>query len=94
VDDAMPAFVLETDSPVVQAVDASVRALTGKPVTPMAMSGTSVCKQLVEHGIPAIGWSQDGEHQAHMANERLALSEIGSFGRALGLAFLRLCRAW
>ncbi|MCX7005018.1 MAG: M20 family metallopeptidase [bacterium] len=93
-DDAMHSFVLDADNPVVQAIDASVQALTGAPVTRIAMSGTTVCKQLVAHGIPAVGWSQDGGHQAHMSNERIALSEIGLYGRALGLAFLRLCKAW
>jgi len=93
-DDAMPSFVLDPDNPVVQAIDASVHALTGAPVARIAMSGTTVCKQLIERGIPAVGWSQDGSSQGHMANERMALSEIGLYGRSLGLAFLRLCGAW
>ncbi|MCX7847581.1 MAG: M20 family metallopeptidase [bacterium] len=86
----MPPYVVEADSPLITAVDKAVRAFTGRRIECVGMSGTTVCKQLIQHGIPAIGWSQDSQHQAHMANERLALSELRTFGVVLGLAFLAL----
>lgn len=90
VDSHMPPYVLDADSPLLAAINAAVRRMRGRDVQRMGMSGTTVCKQLVAHGIPAVGWSQDSEHQAHMADERLAISELGTFGVALGLAFLAL----
>ncbi len=90
VESHMPPYVLDENNPVVAAVRTAVRAMSGRDVQRMGMSGTTVCKQLIEHNIPAIGFSQDSHDQAHMANERLALSEISTFGMALGLAFLAL----
>jgi succinyl-diaminopimelate desuccinylase len=94
VQDAQDPFVISEDNRVIQAIDASVAALTGQRCARITMNGTTVCKQLVQHNIPAVGWSMDGADQAHMANEHLALSEIPLFGTALGLVFLRLCEAW
>lgn len=90
----MDPFEIDEDNPVVQALKAAVLALSGKQTERMGMSGTTVCKQLLAHDIPAIGFSQDAEHTAHMAGERLAVSEIGLFGKALGLAFLKLGKNW
>jgi len=86
----MAPYVLDENNPVVAAVRTAVRMVSGRDVQRMGMSGTTVCKQLIEKNIPAVGWSQDSHDQAHMANERLAVSEIKTFGVALGLAFLAL----
>ena len=83
-------FVIFENSPVVNSLKTAVMELTGKEISFFGMGGTTVCKQLVEKGIPAVGFSQDGEGQAHMANERLKLSEIGLFGQALGLSIINL----
>jgi acetylornithine deacetylase/succinyl-diaminopimelate desuccinylase-like protein len=87
----MPPFELEADSPLVQAIRSATQSVTGKDVELFGMGGTTVCKQFVEHGIPAIGFSQQAHHQAHMANEHLDLDEIGLFGRVLGMAVVGLC---
>lgn len=90
----MHPFVVSKDSPLVQAARAAVSALSDKEIVRFGMSGTTVCKQLLQSGIPAIGWSQDARNQAHSANEHVAVSEISTFGQALGLAFLKLGRNW
>jgi acetylornithine deacetylase/succinyl-diaminopimelate desuccinylase family protein len=90
----MDPFEIDADNPVVQALNASVTALSATQPERMGMSGTTVCKQLLAHGIPAIGFSQDAEDTAHMAGERLAISELVLFGKALGLAFLKLGNNW
>lgn len=90
VDSHMPPYVLDANNPLVAAVRMAVRLVSGREVKRMGMSGTTVCKQLIEKNIPAVGWSQDSHDQAHMADEHLALSEIKTFGVALGLAFLAL----
>ncbi|MCK5853059.1 ArgE/DapE family deacylase [bacterium] len=83
-------FVISENNPVVNALKNAVMELKGKEISFFGMPGTTVCKQLVEEGIPAVGFSQDAEEQAHMANERLKLSEIGLFGQALGLSIINL----
>ena len=90
----MPPYMIDADSPLVGAVRAAVKELAAMDVERIGMSGTTVCKQLLTHGIPAVGWSQDGSHQAHMADEHLLLNEIPLFGQALGLAFLKLGGNW
>ncbi len=89
-DNHMLPFVIDQQSPLVRAVTEAVGALGDISAQRFGMSATTVCKQLLEHGIPALGFSQDGAGQMHIVNERLKLSEIGLFGRALGLAFLYL----
>ncbi|NLF38073.1 ArgE/DapE family deacylase [bacterium] len=90
VDTHMEPFVVERESELIRAVAAAVKAVTRRRITCFGLSGTTVCKQLVSRGIPAIGFSQDSLGQAHMANEHLRLSEIPLFGAALGMAFLAL----
>jgi acetylornithine deacetylase/succinyl-diaminopimelate desuccinylase-like protein len=89
----MDPFEIGEDNPVVQAIKTAVADVTDKEPLRMGMSGTTVCKQLLAHNIPAIGFSQNAEDTAHMAGERLKISEIGLFGNILGLAFLNLGKA-
>ncbi len=88
----MKPFLISAENPLVKSVRKAVMDLTGKEVKGFGMSGTTVCKQLVENGIPAIGFSLSSPGQAHVANERLELSEIGLFGRALGLVIMNLTK--
>ena len=73
-----------------QAIKEAVEEVTGEQPTRMGMSGTTVCKQLLANNIPAIGFSQNAEDTAHMAGERLKMTEIPLFGKILGQAFLKL----
>ena len=91
---SMQPYTIDADSPLVSAVRAAVKTVADVDVARIGMSGTTVCKQLIAHGIPAIGWSQEAFHQAHRADEHLALKEIPLFGHALGLAFLKLGGNW
>ena len=90
----MAPFLIAQDNPLVAAVAAAVKRLHRRTPKCFGMSGTTVCKQLLARNIPAVGFSQDSQNQAHMANEHLRLSEIGVFGKALGLAFLKLGGNW
>jgi len=86
----MDPFEISEDTLVVQAVKEAVKEVTDRQPSRMGMSGTTVCKQLLAYNIPAIGFSQNAEDTAHMAGERLAISEIALFGKILGLAFKKL----
>ena len=83
-------FVISDDNPLVKSIKKAVVDLTEKNTSLFGMSGTTVCKQLVEKGIPAAGFSLAAPGQAHIANENIKLSEIGLFGRALGLSIINL----
>lgn len=89
----MPPFVIETTHELIKAVTDAVGKTEGAPPTYVGMSGTTVCKQLIMHGIPAIGFSQNANGYMHMANERLDLSEIPLYGITLGIAFLEIVGA-
>jgi len=88
----MNPFEISYDNPLVRAAESAVKELTGEDVSHFGISGTTVCKQLLENDIPVIGFSQDAQGLFHQANERLALSEISLFGRTLGLTFLNLVK--
>lgn len=87
----MPPYVVEQSHALVEAVTTAVQQIHGAPPTYVGMSGTTVCKQLVSHGIPAIGFSQNAHNRMHQANEHIYLDEIPSYGIALGVAFIALC---
>jgi len=86
----MMPFVIPDDNSLIKAIQKAVADLTNKKTSFFGMSGTTVCKQLVEKGIPAAGFSLAAPGQAHIANEHIELSEIGLFGQALGLAIINL----
>ncbi len=90
IESQMTPFEISQDNPLVNAAEIAVKELTGKNVNHFGISGTTVCKQLLENNIPVIGFSQDANDLFHQANERIALSEIPLFGKALGLTFLNL----
>jgi len=93
IESQMNPFEISRDNPLVSAAEDAVKELTGKSVDHFGISGTTVCKQLLENNIPVIGFSQDANDLFHQANERIALSEIPLFGKALGLTFLNLVSA-
>lgn len=88
--DHMNAFEIDTKSELCQAAFNATRELTGEKPAFFGMNGTTVCKQLLEAGIPAIGYSSDDLHTCHTTGEHMALSEIPALGRALGLLFRNL----
>ncbi len=88
----MNPFEISHDNPLVRAAEAAVIELTGKEASHFGISGTTVCKQLLEHNIPVIGFSQDAKGLFHQANERLELSEIPLFGKTLGMTFYNLTK--
>ena len=90
IESEMKPFEISKDNPLVDATESAVKELTGKSVKHFGISGTTVCKQLLENDIPVIGFSQEGNELFHQANERISLSEIPLFGKALGLTFLKL----
>jgi succinyl-diaminopimelate desuccinylase len=89
----MPPFVVDTTHTLIKAVTDAVEKIEGTPPTYVGMNGTTVCKQLIMNGIPAIGFSQNAHGYMHMANERIELSEIPIYGITLGIAFLEIVNA-
>ncbi|MGD0113341.1 MAG: M20 family metallopeptidase [Armatimonadota bacterium] len=71
----VPALDLSTQSPLVQAVSAKVREVTGR--APLeGMSGTTHAGQFVERDIPALVFGPGKMGQAHTATEELDLSQV------------------
>ena len=71
----VPALSLPTDEPLVHAVSAAVRQVTGKaPLN--GMMGTTHAGQLAERGIPALVFGPGAMGQAHTATEELDLNQL------------------
>ncbi len=74
-DMVVPALDLRADDPLVQAVSAQVRQVTGK--APLeGMTGTTHAGPLAERGIPAVVLGPGAMGQAHTATEELDLNQL------------------
>lgn len=74
-DIVVPPLSLSSDDPLVHAVCAQVRAVTGRaPVE--GMSGTTHAGQLAQRGIPALVFGPGAMGQAHTATEKLDLVQL------------------
>ena len=76
----VPGLSLSADDPLVHAVGARAREVTGK--SPLdGMSGTTHAGQFVERGIPALVFGPGKMGQAHTATEELDLTQVEQAAR-------------
>ncbi|MFH1022668.1 MAG: ArgE/DapE family deacylase [Planctomycetota bacterium] len=87
----LPPVALPASSPVVRVIRDSSRRVLGREPRLIGLSGTTVAKQFMEHGIPAVGFSPGDASAAHVANESVSLDELVRFAAVMGdaaVAFL------
>ena len=85
-------FMVNENTKLIKAVQSAMKIMENTNVELIGLSGTTVSKQLVEAGIPSIGFSQNAESTAHTSAERLKLTEIPRLGIALGLTFFEITK--
>ena len=78
------------DEPIVKVIQRSTRKIAGFTPKPVGLSGATVTKQLIEHGIKAVGFSPGDRTQPHTANESISINEFLKFSAILALIALEL----
>jgi len=82
-DDLKP-FVLNAKNELFCSLKENVPLVTGKKVKITSMPGTTICKQFVFHGIPAIGFGP-GSMVIHASNEFIELKQLDEFAQICAL---------
>jgi acetylornithine deacetylase/succinyl-diaminopimelate desuccinylase family protein len=80
---SMPPFTISPEDRVVRVITERAKNIPGADIALKGMSGTTVCKQLIEKGITAVGFSCGDSDQAHMANESISISEMVDFAKLM-----------
>jgi len=87
----LPATEVRRDSPLVGAIQQAAGEVLGKVPAAAGMSGATVAKQFLGHGIPAVGFAPGDADAAHTANEYVEVEELLAFaGVMLRVAHLLL----
>jgi len=89
VSDLAPTEV-EADSPLFRALAEATGEVTGAPAEAGGMSGATLAKQMILHGIPAVGCGPGDWRDLHASNESVAIAELLDFAQILILAVWRL----
>ena len=92
IDTQLPPTQVATDNPLVSLISKHTESILGTKPIPMGFSGVTVCKQLVEKGIMAVGFGPGDEDQAHVANESIEIQELLDFGKIMGLVILDILK--
>lgn len=88
--DAIPANITPEDSPLVQAVQASARSVTGEdPPYFVAWAGATDGRFYRRAGIDTVGYGPGGEH-AHGANEAVKVADLVTQARVYAETITRL----
>lgn len=91
--DAIPASITPEDSPLVRALQASVREVTGtEPEFFVAWAGATDGRYYRQAGIDTAGYGPGGEH-AHGANEAVYIDDLVTQGRVWAATIGRLLEA-
>jgi len=85
----LPSLV-DTEGPLVAALERATEAVTGTRPTRYGQSGATVAKFLILHGIPAIGFCCGPDGVAHVAGEWIELDDLARFAEVMTLAVLDL----
>jgi acetylornithine deacetylase/succinyl-diaminopimelate desuccinylase family protein len=92
IDAHLPPTQVPADNPLVSLISKHTESILGTKPIPTGFSGVTVCKQLVEKGIMAVGFGPGDEDQAHVANESIAIQELLDFGKIMGLVILDILK--
>jgi succinyl-diaminopimelate desuccinylase len=77
--ESWPAYSLASDTPIVSALSASIKKVTGKKVPPNVCGASNVGNFLAKNGVPAICGYGVAAQNIHAANERADIKEVGLF---------------
>ena len=75
------------DVPIVPIIQRHAEAVTGRGPKIEGMSGATVTKQLIEKGIPAVGFAPGDIDEPHTANESVSIQELVDFAKVMA----RIC---
>jgi len=78
------------DEPIVKIIQECTRKIAGVTPWPVGLSGATVTKQLIEHGIKAVGFAPGDKTQPHTANESISIKEFVDFSAILALIAVKL----
>jgi len=68
---------------IVKIIKHQVKKILKKQAKIIGLEGATVCKQLIEKGIPAIGYSSGDGNLAHSSNEHIKIKELKQFKRII-----------
>jgi len=75
----LPPTEVDRESPLVTAIRESAAEVLGTTPQPAGISGATVAKQFVAHGLPAVGFAPGDPDAAHAANEYIEIDELLGF---------------
>lgn len=87
---SLPPTEMPGDNPLVRVIQDAAREMTGQSPRPSGMSGATVAKQLIAHGIMAVGFAPGDSDQAHQADESVDIEELVTFAKVIALVAVRL----
>ena len=92
IDTHLPPTQVPADNPLTSMISKHTKSILGTRPIPIGFSGVTVCKQLIEKGIMAIGFGPGDEDQAHIANESIEIQELLDFGKIMGLVIFDILK--
>ncbi len=92
IDTHLPPTQIPADNPLISLISKHTESILGTRPVPMGFSGVTVCKQLIEKGIMAVGFGPGDEDQAHIANESIDIQELLDFGKIMGLVIFDILK--
>ena len=92
IDTHLPPTQIPADNPLISLISKHTESILGTRPIPIGFSGVTVCKQLIEKGIMAVGFGPGDEDQAHIANESIEIQELLDFGKIMGLVIFDILK--
>ncbi len=92
IDAHLPPTQIPADNPLTSLISRHAESILGTRPIPTGFSGVTVCKQLIEKGIMAVGFGPGDEDQAHIANESIEIQELLDFGKIMGLVIFDILK--
>ncbi|MBN1267188.1 MAG: ArgE/DapE family deacylase [Anaerolineales bacterium] len=81
---------IEPDNPVVKIIQEEAQAALGITPATFGIGGGTYAKELVMHGVTAVGWGPGDGSTFHVANEYVEIQQLFDFARLTCLLALRL----
>ena len=86
----LPPTEVDPETPLVKLIQKHTLAMFGFEAQPFGMTGATLAKQLMAHGIPAVGFSCGDDDKAHTSDESITISEVVNFAKILAAIALDL----
>ena len=92
IDTHLPPTQIPANNPLISLISKHTESILGTKPIPTGFSGVTVCKQLIENGIMAVGFGPGDKDQAHIANESIDIQELLDFGKIMGLVIFDILK--